>query len=534
MKSALCASSKALEFVKQLRHPFLLSLERIEIVDGRLIIVTELADMSLKQRFLDCQAAGLPGISRDELLSHLHDAADALDYLNSSQSLQHLDVKAENLLLVGGRLKVGDFGLVRNLTECDASMLEGMTPRYAAPEVFEGRPTKFSDQFSLAVVYAELLTGQPPFDAKSPAQCAAQHLLGAKPKLDLLDPAEQAVVRRALSKKPEDRFPSCRAFIDSLLAGAAPETCRTPDTHRDRPDGVPAAADVQVARFNCSTSAVSADQAYRPTWNPPVAEHRSSPAVDDMTLVIGGEPLMRHAARGGEVSRAANRLPAVEFERVEWEPRPTLFVALGGAATHVVRRIAQRLTSRFAAPAAVPAWAMLSIDTDPAALQRASTQTVPGEKMADDTLLISLRTTQEYRTEAPQVLKWLSRRWLYNIPRIPRTSGCRPLGRLALVDNAQPVMDRLRSELQAFAASESLAGSAAAVGVRFANRPVIVLVASISGGTGSGMVLDIAYAVRNSRPRSGWPNTNCAACCCTRRRTIRRRVSWPLPIRWPA
>ena len=53
---------------------------------------------------------------------------------------------------------MGDFGLVHNLAECDASMLEGMTPRYAAPEVFEGRPSRFSDQFSLAVVYAELLT----------------------------------------------------------------------------------------------------------------------------------------------------------------------------------------------------------------------------------------------------------------------------------------------------------------------------------------------------------------------------------------
>ncbi len=163
---------KALEQIKQLRHPFLLSLERIEIVSGRLIIVTELADMSLKQRFVNCQAEGHPGISRDELISHLRDAADALDYLNTSQSLQHLDVKAENLLLVGGRLKLGDFGLVRNLAQCDGSVLEGMTPRYAAPEVFEGRPTRFSDQFSLAVVYAELLTGQPPFEAKSPAQCA--------------------------------------------------------------------------------------------------------------------------------------------------------------------------------------------------------------------------------------------------------------------------------------------------------------------------------------------------------------------------
>ena len=53
---------KALERIKQLRHPFLLSLERIEIVDGRLIIVNELADMSLKQRYLDCKAAGSRGL----------------------------------------------------------------------------------------------------------------------------------------------------------------------------------------------------------------------------------------------------------------------------------------------------------------------------------------------------------------------------------------------------------------------------------------------------------------------------------------
>ena len=58
------------------------------------------------------------------------------------------------------------------------------------------------------------------------------------------------------------------------------------------------------------------------------------------------------------------------------------------------------------------------------------------------------------------------------------------------------VIQRLRHELQTFAAPDALAASAAMIGTPVVNRPLIVLVASISGGTGSGMVLDLAYAVR--------------------------------------
>lgn len=75
---------KALLRVKLVRHPFLLSLERIEVVDGQLVIVTELADMSLKDRHEECKAAGMVGIPRDELLVYLHDAADALDYMRKN------------------------------------------------------------------------------------------------------------------------------------------------------------------------------------------------------------------------------------------------------------------------------------------------------------------------------------------------------------------------------------------------------------------------------------------------------------------
>src|SRR5690606_31217011 len=105
---------------------------------------------------------GQPGIPRAELLELLRDAADALDFLSAS-GLQHLDVKPENLLMVGGRVKVADFGLVQDIQDRTCSMMAGMTPVYAPPEIFDGRPNARSDQYSLAIVYQEMLTGALPF-----------------------------------------------------------------------------------------------------------------------------------------------------------------------------------------------------------------------------------------------------------------------------------------------------------------------------------------------------------------------------------
>ena len=81
---------KALERIKGVRHPFLLSLERFEIINGRLAILTELADMSLDQRLRECRTQGLTGIPRDELLKYMADAAEALDFLAQRHSLLQL------------------------------------------------------------------------------------------------------------------------------------------------------------------------------------------------------------------------------------------------------------------------------------------------------------------------------------------------------------------------------------------------------------------------------------------------------------
>src|SRR5579859_3689171 len=90
---------RALNRVREVRHPFVLSMDRIEVVEGELVIVMELADKSLHDRYVECQAAGLIGIPRNDLLRYMRDAAEALDHMIEKYHLQHLDIKPRNLFL---------------------------------------------------------------------------------------------------------------------------------------------------------------------------------------------------------------------------------------------------------------------------------------------------------------------------------------------------------------------------------------------------------------------------------------------------
>src|SRR5919201_4083066 len=167
---------KALSRVKTVRHPYILSLERYDIIDGQLVIVMELADRNLWDRFKECRVQGLPGIPREELLGYMEETAEALDLMNTEYQLQHLDIKPQNLFLVHQHVKVADFGLVKDLEGTMASVTGGVTPVYAAPETLDGKVTRFSDKYSLAIVYQELLTGQRPFAGTSLRQLVVQHL----------------------------------------------------------------------------------------------------------------------------------------------------------------------------------------------------------------------------------------------------------------------------------------------------------------------------------------------------------------------
>ncbi len=403
---------RSLEKIKSVRHPFLLSLERIEVIEGRLVIVTELADGSLKDRFDHFIQNGEVGIPRDELLGYLHDSADALDYLSDHHSLQHLDVKPENLLLLAGHVKVADFGLVKEIQETQASLVGGMTPLYSAPEVFQGQPTCFSDQYSLAVLFQEMLTGKLPFGGTTSAELTLQHM-HEEPNLEPLPLADRYVLARALSKDPKQRYASCRELVQALSnAGSAQGASQSEWGSRpvvQLPTQPSSTTDLRKSRPGTMTQVFEDDLIDNP-------EDVSKSMMVDMPEAIEQEALP---------------LPTLDLQAGDFQPTPTLVIGIGGTAGHVLSQFRKRLNNRFGEGNKVPAVQLLLLDTDKKALLEATHGNTEAGLTGEETLALQLRRPQDYRDHSKRLLGWLSRRWLYNIPKSLRTEGLRPLGRLA-------------------------------------------------------------------------------------------------------
>ncbi len=473
---------KALSRIKAVRHPFLLSLERIEVVDGQLLIVTELADMSLKDRFDQCCKEGLSGIARDELLRYLQDTADVLDYMNEEYSLQHLDIKPENLLLLAGRVKVADFGLVKDLHDVTASMMGGLTPLYAPPEVFDGRPSHWSDQYSLAIVYQEMLTGKLPFPGTSAMQLARQHMY-AQPRLAALPESDRPIIARALSKTPEHRFASCRELIGALTAGisstpsvnARPVTGNRPATSARR---VSTRARSAATRFRTNARLPKVDPQPQLTTLPPVEPvNKEQAAMPILYIGIGGT--------GNRVVAALHK----RFVADEFQPS-SAGIAADESADSPAHENSTGASGRYRPPAT------LLLDTDAKDLGQVLHMSSEDTSEPPPMLAVPLRQAQSYRQQSGELLSWLSRRWLYNIPRSLKTEGLRPLGRLALVDHAAKIRSQLQQTLDELLAAPAASAATKPSQTHESAPQRIVVVASISGGTGSGMLIDLGYMVR--------------------------------------
>src|SRR5437867_941034 len=248
---------KALSRVKTVRHPYILSLERYDIIDGQLLIVMELADRNLWDRFKECRSQRLQGIPRAELLGIMEESAEALDLMNNQYGLQHLDIKPQNIFLVYNHIKVADFGLVKDLQGMTATVTGGVTPVYAAPETFDGWVSRFCDQYSMAIVYQELLTGQRPFNGTNVGQLIMQHLR-AHPNLTSLAAGDRDAVARALSKSPDERFPKCLDFVRALGGHEGkerPARAGTANTGQaSQPAAAPQAPHQTIARGHTKTN----------------------------------------------------------------------------------------------------------------------------------------------------------------------------------------------------------------------------------------------------------------------------------------
>jgi serine/threonine protein kinase len=178
----------------------------------------ELADCSLADHLRECQRAGLSGIPKEELLGYTFEAAEALDFLHANNVI-HRAVKPSNLLLVRDHVKVADFLLSRALGSRPVTAPVLGAPVYMPPEAWLGREVKESDQYSLAVCYAEMRQGRLPFRAFSPLEWMTQHR-STDPDLEGIPDTERPILRRALARDPSARFKSNREFTEDLCRAA--------------------------------------------------------------------------------------------------------------------------------------------------------------------------------------------------------------------------------------------------------------------------------------------------------------------------
>ncbi len=466
---------KALERVKEVRHPFVLSIEQIREVGGELCIVMELADKNLHDTLMEYQHAGHPGIPRDLLLAFLDDAAVGLDHLIEKHNLQHLDVKPRNLFVVADRVKVADFGLVKQLERSSSSgLMGGVTPIYAAPETFSNKISKHSDQYSLAVVYVELLTGKRVFSGKNIRQLALQHMTET-PDLSMLPPGDRAAVRKALSKQPDDRYPSCTAFIRALAGGSrsgeGSGSASDPVLWEKAPRTVPEVDLTPKARSGRSSVA---------TLTPPRAASR--PAVRTASMPeVDEDHLLSVTAPHKEVGVL----------------RPTILIGIGSFGRRSLQELKCRLIDRVGDISQVPIFRFLYVDCDPDALTKAVSAPQDVALSPDDVFPTLLQPVTGYRRRhLEQILEWLPREKLYTIPRSLQAGGSRALGRLAFCDNYLRFVTRLRRELQIAVHPESIKQSADQTGLLTRdNTPQVYVFASGTGGAG-GMLIDLGFAVR--------------------------------------
>jgi len=166
---------------------------------------------------------GLPLAEVFELLAPVF---EGVAYAHA-MGIVHRDLKPENVLVTpDGRCKVTDFGLAR-AEDSEKVTRTGMTlgtPAYMSPEQINGTVDYRTDQYSLGVVFHELLVGECPFEDPDPVRLIFKHLTEEPPALDELRPdvgrplAE--VVRKMLAKEPNDRYPTLIEAWQALVACA--------------------------------------------------------------------------------------------------------------------------------------------------------------------------------------------------------------------------------------------------------------------------------------------------------------------------
>ena len=218
-----------------LSHPGIVTIYDVEQQGDLAYIAMEFVDgPTLDQVLSDAHA-----ISPERMFSILGQTAVALDYAHQ-KGIVHRDIKPANIMIArDGTAKITDFGIAKINASDQLTMTGNIvgTPHYMSPEQVQGQVVDGrSDQFSLAVIAFEMLTGEKPFAGEHLStvvykivaeEPAAPHRLNAS-----IGGAIESVLRKSLSKKPDLRYPTCQEF-----AGALEKACAASKGWKTMPRG---------------------------------------------------------------------------------------------------------------------------------------------------------------------------------------------------------------------------------------------------------------------------------------------------------
>lgn len=251
--------------VASLRHAHIVRLYDFDVVDGRYFMVMEyLEGGTLKEQLRDHQQRqsrmALPAIA--DLLDAM---ASALDYAHERGAI-HRDIKPANILFTAEHEPVlTDFGIAKLLEDAAHLTATGGvvgSPFYIPPEQASGAVVDArSDQYALGVVLYEMAAGRVPFQGSTAVAVMTQHLNSAPPSPRAfnaaLSPAIEAVLLKALAKRPDDRFGSCGELAQAFRAALDGHSVALPASTADERTELAAptldAATVDAATVDAAT-----------------------------------------------------------------------------------------------------------------------------------------------------------------------------------------------------------------------------------------------------------------------------------------